>query len=179
MKQTAIIGLVLLVLGGVLARALFPKTVREVVPPRIVTQWDTVQKLDTAWITREVQKTKWDTVYLERVISAKPETVVVSRMTPVSGMRYLIVGEKVGDSTTALGFTVKANPADSTTILLDLWQTRWWTAGPLRSISVDTFPPRIAFYDPPKESSKCGFFCKAKLALVGGGIGYGVCTLSQ
>jgi hypothetical protein len=179
MKMTVIVGLVLLVLGGVLTRSLFPKTIRQVVPPRIVTQYDTVEKLDTAWITREVQKTKWDTVYLERVITARPETVVVSRMTSVTGLRYLIVGEKVGDSTTALGFTVKANPQDSTTILLDLWQTRWWTAGPLRSIATDTFPPRISFYPAPEVSKNCGWWCKTKLVLASGGVGYGVCTLAQ
>jgi hypothetical protein len=138
-----------------------------------------VVKIETKWVTKEIEKTKWDTVYLERVVTARPETVVVSRMTPVTGLRYLIVGEKVGDSTTALGFTVKANPQDSSTILLDLWQTRWWTAGPLRSVSTDTFPPRISFYPAPEVSKDCGWWCKTKLVVSAAGVGYGVCTLAQ
>lgn len=179
MKQTLIVGLVLLVLGGVLTRTLFPKTVTKATPPRIVTQWDTVEKLETKWVTKEIERIKWDTVYLERVVTARPETVVVATMRPISGLRYLIVGEKVGDSTTALGFTAKANPQDSSSILVEMWQTRWWTAGPLRSVSLDTMPPRIAFYPAPEEEKNCGWWCKTKLVLGSAGVGYGVCTLAQ
>lgn len=179
MKQTAIIGIVLLILGGFLARTLFPKTVERVLPPRIVTQYDTVERIDTRYLDRVIRETKWDTVYLERVVTAKPETVLVATMRPISGLRYLLVGEKAGDSTTALGFTAQADPSDSTRILVNLWQTRWWTPGPLLSFSLDTLPPRVHFGEFPVPKKNCGFLCKTGLVLAGTGVGSGVCMLAK
>lgn len=179
MKQTVIIGLVLLVLGGFIARVLFPKTIERVAAPRIVTQYDTVERLDTTWLKKEVETIRWDTIYTERVVTAKPETVYVAELRPVSGVRFLSVGKKAGDSTTAVGFTVRPDTSDSTKVLVSMWQTRWWTPGPLLSLSIDTLPPRVEFGEFPVPKKDCGFFCKTGLVLAGVGVGGGVCMLAK
>ena len=161
---------VVLILVGVVAlgHQFWPRTVEVITPPRIHTVYDTVTTLDTAFITRVVTKTKWDTVYLERVTTTPPETLYV---TPdLFGLTLLDVG-KVGDSTVARGFhifDVDGNPA------LQSWQTQWWTAGPLKSISLDTFPPRISFLPAPQPHRRCDFWCQLKIAGLAGGIGLGV-----
>lgn len=152
-----------------LSRQFWPRTVEVVHPPRIRTVYDTVTRLDTAFVTRIVERTKWDTVYLERVTMTPPETLYV---TPdMFGLTLLDVGQSIGDSTVARGFhifDVDGFPA------LQSWQLQWWTAGPLKSLSLDTFPPRIAFLPPSPVQKRCDFWCQAKLAALAGGVGLAV-----
>ena len=149
-------------------RELFPKRIERLTPPRIITVYDTVRALDTAWVRRVVKQT--DTLYLERVTLTLPETVYV--IPRLNGLTALAVG-KPGDSTLARGFTLM--PSDSGSGLLIGWQAQWWTPGPLRGFSLDTFPPRLSFYDPPGKS--CGLFCKVKHYAIGAAGGWAVCKL--
>jgi hypothetical protein len=169
------IPLLVAVLGaGFIGRSLFPKTVEVVTPPRIVTHYDTVQTIDTAWVTRLVRETKWDTVFLERVVTAAPETL---RVCPeLRGLTTLTVGQRPGDSTVAQGFALTVR---DTLVLLERWQTQWWTPGPLRAFSLDVFPPRVAFWEPPKAVKGCGFFCQLSHYGVGGAVGWAGCELKN
>ena len=175
MKYAPWLALLVVALGaGYMGRTLFPKTVQIATPPRIVTQYDTVARLDTAWVTRLVRETRWDTVYLERVMTAAPETL---RVCPdVRGLTTLTVGQQPGDSTVARGFALSVR---DTLVLVERWQAQWWTPGPLKAFSLDVFPPRVAFWDPPKVVKGCGFFCTASHYVVGGAVGYAACELKN
>lgn len=164
MKTAALMALILATVF--LTRSVWPKEVRIPSEPRIVTVYDTVPQLDTVWKTRTLERTRWDTAYLERVTVTEPETVTVERAYML-GLTAILVGEKVGDTTMAFGFWQGPNPHTGQEERRN-WRTIWYTAGPLQAISLDTFPPRAAFYNPPKPPKVCGLGCK--LAHVGAGI---------
>ena len=63
---------VLAIAFALILRSLWPRTVEVVSPPRITTRFDTVRTLDTVHITRTLRATVFDTVFLERVITAAP-----------------------------------------------------------------------------------------------------------
>jgi len=161
---------ILLALVAIVAiRELFPKRVRIVLPPRIITVHDTVRHLDTAWVTRIRRQT--DTVNLvERVTVTVAETLHVCP--GAIGLTALEVGRRVGDSTLAHGFVLKSESAG---MIRRRWQAQIWTAGPLRSLVLDSLPPRLSFYDPPPAG--CGFFCKLKLLGIGGAGGFSACAV--
>lgn len=170
MKPQALWIIVLAIAGAIGLRELFPKQIRIPSPPRIVTQYDTLRVLDTAWMV----KLRHDTVKInvvERVTVTVPETV---RVVPdLTGLTALQIAPKVGDSSLAAGFTVAH---DSSGYLLNRWQTQLYTLGPLKSLTVRAGGMIGAqFYDPPKPS--CGFFCTLKHYAVGGLIGYGSCRV--
>jgi hypothetical protein len=129
-----------------------PRTILAV--PTIVTVYDTVEHVDTLWKTKLVKTEHWDTVLTERVVTAKPETVYTSLT--FSGMTQVMVPGKRGDSTKVLGLTIQTG--DSGTIT-SRWQVNYWTKGPLRALSLDTFPPRISYSEPPKT---CNVVCSLK-----------------
>ena len=173
MKQA--LGIVaLLIAAAFLGHWLFPRQVPGVPPPpRIITVWDTVATIDTAWITRVRTIIKHDTTNLiERVTVTVPETVAVCPA--IAGITALDVGEHVGDSTLVGGFQI--TPLASG-IALSRWQAQVWTAGPLRSVLLDTLPPHFAFYPAPQEPRTCGFFCQATRVGVGALIGFGACAI--
>jgi hypothetical protein len=157
------VALLVLVIGSALiARSLFPRTVTMTGVPRIVTQYDTVRTLDTAWVVR----LRRDTVRMnvtERVTVTVPETVYVARVW--RGITAVSVGAQVGDSTLVQGFT--AEPLDSGTAHR-AWTVQFYTAGPLRSLVLDSLP-RVTFYDPPLPA--CRFFCKVGHYALGGVVG--------
>ena len=78
------VGWVLLVFVAALAfRSIFPKRITTPAVPRIVTVWDTVRVIDTAWVTRLRRDTLTVNV-TERVTVTVPETLyVVPRLTGV------------------------------------------------------------------------------------------------
>lgn len=122
--------------------------------PRIVTQYDTVRTIDTAWVT----ELKHDTVYrvnvVERVTHTPPETVY--RVPPLTGLLALAVGHP-GDSTLLLGFHVEP---ESTHYTIRRWQYQYWTPGPLKSVGFTaTGTPAVDFYPPP---ATCAWRCKAQ-----------------
>lgn len=123
--------------------------------PRIVTQYDTVRTIDTAWVTR----LKHDTVYrvnvVERVTHTPPETVY--RVPSLTGLLALAVGQRVGDSTLLLGFHVQP---DSVRYAITRWQYQYWTSGPLKSVGFTaTGTPAVDFYPAPPT---CDWRCKAQ-----------------
>lgn len=160
------VGWILLALVAALAfRSIFPKRITTPAIPRIVTVWDTVKVIDTAWVTRLRRDTLTVNV-TERVTVTVPETLyVVPRLT---GVVAVAVGEKVGDSTLVGGFTIA--PADSGYTRRG-WQVQFYTLGPIRSLVVDSVP-RLTFYPPPPPP--CRFFCKAGHYAVGIALGAGI-----
>lgn len=155
---------------GLMFRSLFPKTV--VGMPRIVTQYDTVRTLDTAWVTR-IRKDTIRVNVLERITVAVPETVLVIPET--RGFTALSVGRKVGDSTLVAGFTL--SPLDTGYTRRD-WLLTYYTTGPLKSLALN--PPEgtfaVNFYDPPKPS--CGAWCKIGHYALGAAVGAGATALA-
>lgn len=159
--------LVLAIGSGLMFRSLFPRVERIPSPPRIVTVYDTVPRLDTIWRTRWRESVRWDTLPAEVVtVASVPETVYVAP--PLYGLLLLDVPETVGDSTVGEGFAIM--PSDSGYVRLD-WRMQWWTSGPLRAMSLDTFPPRIAFWPAPKPMRSCGFLCSLGHYAVGAAAG--------
>lgn len=147
------IALVCMIVVGVVGRR------PELVPqPIIVTQYDTVRVLDTAWVTR----LKHDTVYttktniVERVVTTPPETVFVVPAT--SGLTAISVAPARGDSTLLLGFSIA--PLDGTYVMTH-WERQFWTPGPLRSVRMIGATPAVQFDDPPPT---CPLKCKARWA---------------
>lgn len=127
--------------------------------------YDTVERVDTAWKVKLVTKTHWDTIYTERVVIAKPETVYIN--STYSGVTQITVPKTIGDSTKILGLTV--SKIDST-FLLRRWQVNYFTPGPLAALSADTFPPRVKFYEAVKG---CNVGCSLKKVGIGVLIGFG------
>ena len=137
---------------------------RPVAIPTIVTQYDTVKVIDTAWIT----KLKHDTIYkqniVERYVYQKPETVKV--FTPLNGLLAVFVPQRLGDTTRAFGF--KMQKPDSN-YLLSYWEYDFWTTGPLRSMRLlSTGGVATDFYDPPET---CDKKCKLKIGCCEGETG--------
>jgi hypothetical protein len=137
--------------------------------PRIVTQYDTVTQLDTAWITR-VRKDTIRVNVIERVTVTVPETL---RVLPprVDGITALSVGRRVGDSTLVHGFTLA--PLD-TGVSRRTWTVQAYTAGPLRGLVLDSLP-RFSFYPVPKRP--CNLGCVAKYVGIGVLAGFGVASV--
>lgn len=150
-----------------------PKTVYT--PPEIVTRWDTIAVLDTAWIDR----VRIDTINLTReVLVQRTDTVLLARvdtvwaLDPIVGINAVSVGEEWGDTTRIAGFKLTA---ESDTLRLRRWQTTHFTAGPLGGIVVDSIPPLVWFHPMPPDP--CRFGCKAKIAGIGGLTGAAVALL--
>jgi len=130
-----------------------PRTI--LTPPRIVTQYDTVKAIDTAWVTKLKHDTVYQTNIVERVTHAKPETVFVLPQT--NGVSAVSVPEKYGDSTLVGGFSISR--ADSG-YAITRWQYQYWTPGPLKSLALTpNGTPAVDFYAPPPT---CDTKCKAK-----------------
>ena len=164
------IGIILLAVGGfILLRSLFPKTVTVVGAPRIVTQYDTVKVIDTAWVTRLRRDTLKVNV-TERVTITVPETIYVLPRVE-RGITAVAVGEHVGDSTLVGGFTL--TPLDSG-ISRQAWTVQFYTLGPVKSLVLDSLP-RLTFYAPPKPS--CGVFCKLGHYVIGASVGFGLAAI--
>lgn len=162
--------------GALVLRSLFPVTVPGA--PRIVTQYDTVTVIDTAWRVR----LRRDTVKVnvtERVVITIPETVFV--MTPLKGITAVSVGARVGDSTLVGGFSFE--PLVDSGWTKRSWQAQYYTLGPLKSLVLDTSmaAPAINFFDYPGKP--CGRWCKLGHYLLGGSVGAGttavVCLLRK
>ena len=161
------VGWILLAFVAALAfRSIFPKRITTPAVPRIITQFDTVRVIDTAWVTRLRRDTLTVNV-TERITVTVPETLyVVPRL---DGLTALAVGEKVGDSTLVGGFSLA--PAD-TGYEFRRWQVQFYTLGPVRSLVMDGSTPRVTFYPPPPPP--CRLFCKAGHYLVGAAFGAGI-----
>lgn len=166
-------GIVVLIAFALVIRDLFPKRVEVARPPRIVTVWDTVQVVDTAW----VQRLRVDTVkvnVLERVTVTVPETLYV--FPTVHAIVGASFGQKVGDSSLVAGYSLA--PVDSL-FLRRNWVAQFYTLGPARSLVMDGSVPRMTFYDPPPKG--CDFWCSLGKYVTGGtigaGAGYALCKL--
>lgn len=166
--KSAILWVATVVAAILLVRSLWPRTVEVPSAPRIVTQYDTVARLDTAWITR----LRHDTIRVnvtERVVVTVPETIYAAPR--VRGMTALHAGKRVGDSTLVGGFVLE--PLDSGYTRRE-FLVQFYTLGPVRSVTIDSVP-RITFY--PVPAKPCQFFCKAGHYLTGAAIGFGVASL--
>lgn len=152
-----------------------PEEVERIVP-RIHTVHDTVtlENFDTAWVERVREVTRVDTINLTEVVTvAVPETVTV--VPRIACATSLDVPPTWGDSTMIGGLRIDPMGSDYT---LTKWQAQYFTTGPLRSVMVDSVPPRVAFWPPPPRPKKgCGFFCSLKKYALGGITGYGLCQL--
>lgn len=171
---TWVVAVLLLVVAiglGLMFRSMWPKTVASA--PRIITQFDTVKVLDTAWVTR-IRRDTIKVNVVERVVVTVPETIYVAPR--VRGITAFHAGQNVGDSTIVGGFTLE--PLDSGYTRRE-WLVQFYTLGPVRSLVTDSVP-RITFY-PPVTS--CGRWCSLKKYLLGGSVGAGAgllaCTLTQ
>jgi hypothetical protein len=166
-------GLVVAVAGALILRTLFPRSIARVVPPRTITVYDTVVRLDTAWVARRIRETRVDTVRLERLTVTAPETV---RVCPrLAGLTFLEVPAQVGESTVALGFQTIAQ---DTGAVVRRWRAQWWTVGPLRALAVDSGPPRISFYPVARARPPCGVGCQLGHYATGAALGAGLAGLA-
>lgn len=157
-------GAVVVIGVSIMVRELFPKKVLQ--PIRIELQVDTVETVDTLWRT----KLKTDTLWQTRQVVQKPETVY--RVPPLVGLTALAVA-KVGDTTRAGGFRLV--PLD-TGYTLNLWQSAWYTPGPLTGLSIPTEGnPRVSFGPPVRD---CGFGCTLKHYLTGAIVGGGTAGIA-
>ena len=173
MSSKTVAWLILVVIVAIIARSLFPKTVEKQLPPivRIQTQYDTVQTVDTLW--KDKLRVVHDMVNLvERVVVSVPETVRVLPRTV--GVTAVSVPPKFGDSALVTGFDI--TPTDSV-YLKRMWTAQYFTTGPLRSLIMDSVPPKVEFFPPPKVVKGCGFFCSVTKYLEGGVGGFAVCKV--
>ncbi len=157
------------VIGILLVRQFFPRTVEISTPPIIRTVRDTVRTLDTAWVVK--LRTKTDTLYRERITVTLPETVYVAPR--LWGLTALNVAPQRGDTTVAQGFSIE--PGDSGQLLTMDWRVQWWTPGPLRGLTILPNDVRAQWGEPPKPG--CGFLCAVKKYAIGAGAGWALCKL--
>lgn len=144
--------------------------------PQIQTVYETVTHIDTAWKVKVVKETKWDTLLVEKVIIAQPETVVVTDTVKVimTGVTTVQVGQKFGDTTKVLGQTITA---DTGGVYKRPWEVSYFTTGPLKSLNVeDSLPPKVDFGEFPINKT-CNLGCKFKIVLVTVGLTIGIIKL--
>uniref|UniRef100_A0A6M3KV77 Uncharacterized protein n=1 Tax=viral metagenome TaxID=1070528 RepID=A0A6M3KV77_9ZZZZ len=141
--------------------------------PRIHTVHDTVRQLDTAWVTRVRTELRVDTINLTEVVTlVKPETVtVVPRIVCATS---LDVPPTWGDSLMVGGLRIDPSGSEYT---LTRWQAQYFATGPLRSMIVDSIPPRLNFWPAPPVVKGCNWWCSTKKYALGVGIGYSLCRL--
>lgn len=166
MKQNLALVLFAVVLGGVLARECFPRTIEILSAPVIQTVYDTVY--DTVRVPLLPPKLPQQPNYVLRV------TTNLAPVVPTYAIErpnlWPILNATIGGS--------RGDTSRMTTINLSSGQTATslvWTAGPLTGVWADTTPkPRIVFgnYSPRKGLS---LWTKLKW----GGIGYGVRTVQD
>lgn len=170
---------ILAIVGALVLRSFFPRTetetkliVHRTPPVRDTASIDSLQRTITS-LQAKIKRTKPDTLYLERVTSAPPDTVY--RVPELVGLYGLLVGKNVGDTT--LGFGYRVHPLD-TGYTINPWTAVWLTPGPVSSFSFDhDGTPMLGFYDPPKPRKDCNLFCKLGHYAVGGVGGYAICKL--
>lgn len=172
MKAQAVAVVVLVVAAALAGRALFPKTVKVPTPPRIVTQYDTVEVIDTTWVTRVVHDTvKAKPLPAEKVVVTVP--VYVERAPKLVGITALSIAQAIGDSSLAVGFSLA--PQDSG-YALRRFTSQHYTTGPLRSLVLGADGlPRLSFYDPVPPP--CTLGDKVEYGGIGGGISLGLYLL--
>lgn len=136
--------------------------------PRIITQRETVtvHEFDTLKVVRwlRANPVSPETTYLERVITAKPETL--HTCAGLAGLTELRVG-KLGDSTVATGFQM-AEMAPGVTGVQG-WFMQWYTPGALTGLTVT--PTGVVNASWGKPPPICDFLCKAKLVILAAGAG--------
>jgi hypothetical protein len=162
-----------ILLGGLalaLTISVLTRPGRQQVIPTIVTRYDTVSMTEFVHDTQWVTKLKHDTVYkvniVEKVITTPPETLRVFYTT--SGVTALRVGEKFGDTTKVLSFTLAPKDSSPPRFLLTRYQYNYFTPGPLASLALSPEgKPVVGFYDPPPV---CNLSCRAKYTGAGAAI---------
>jgi len=148
-------------------------TVLRPLPPRIVPQRETVTVVQFRTLTQHLTVVQPETTFLERVVTAPPETVRV--LTHLTGIQEVRVGRRYGiDSTVAVGFAAMKRDTD-TVVTIQPWLYQWYTPGPLRALSVSHADITATFDAPPKPPCRVG--CALKKYLIGGGIGYAACRV--
>lgn len=173
MNKNTILVIILVVLTSLIARELFPKNRDVVVPgppsrPDTIFVQDTVIATDTLFSTRTVFST--DTVNLvQTVLIADTVRIPVGSILPVRKyVEAVEVGETLGDSTWVTGTSFAS---DSSGMRFVPFAQSIWTAGPFRSLRTEGDSIRIDFGEFAKDNS-CGFFCRAKLVILGAATGF-------
>lgn len=150
---------IIVVLSIIAVRGLIPNSSPKPIPT-IITKYDTVQVIDTEWVTKLKHDTVYKTNIVEKVIASKPETVLV---TPdLVGITALQAGKKPGDTTDVYGFQI----ADSGKVLSH-WQYQFYSTGPLKSVSMAGQKPAMDFYDPPRACHEVRAFGYGAAAITG------------
>jgi hypothetical protein len=143
-------------------------------PPEIITRYDTVTRLDTAWYPSPPETV---TVPPRVVVHVDTFTVVVDcpapDFSPTHGVSVLLSPYGWGDTLRVGGFTFE--PLDSSLIRRD-WQASYFAMGPIKSMRFvgDTIPPVFDFY--PQPPPPCGFGCSLKKYIIGSAAGAAIAT---
>jgi len=149
--------LMLGIIAGLIAVAIAGRKPQLVPIPLIVTRYDTVRVIDTAWVATLKRDTVYKTNIVERVVTTPPKTVTV--VPPLNAVTSVSVGKQRGDSSLLLGVSVL--PKNDGTYTIMHWERQFWTPGPLHSIRMVGQTPAVTFYDPPPT---CPLKCKAHWA---------------
>jgi hypothetical protein len=105
-------------------------------PPEIVTKYDTVLRIDTAWIER-VRTVRVQVPTPVRTVTVQvPETVTVINH---SGVTAISSGYEWGDTLRVFGFTIESG-------LMRRWEVAYFGTGPFRSMLLDSLPPTVTFW---------------------------------
>ena len=177
MNKIKYLGVALMIIAAsVMTRNLFPKTVATPPPPpRIVTVYDTVPEIDTAWVDKVRIVVEKDTVPLTEYVTITVRDTVEVCPT-LSGVTAIDVGPAVGDSTMIAGFDLTNT---GTALTMERWTRRYWTPGPLQALAFTPEGVDVSFgiYVPPVKP--CGFWCKFGHYTTGAAIGFGGCLIAK
>lgn len=144
MKQTIILVLLAVILGGVLARELFPRREQVLKPvPQIVTVHDTVHT-PANLKTVEVFTTDTVKIVISETLHDVPQMLVdvdTESRRHVWPILNVQIGESRGDTSQVTTFSLISG---------GIGVSKIWTPGPLKAMWVDsTQTPRMSFYEPP------------------------------
>ena len=156
--------------AALIGRLLFPVEVdRPVDVPRIITVHDTIETIDTTWITRVRTDVIRDTINLVEVVTVERADTLY-QCPPVLGVYALEIPNVWGDSTLVGGF--KLTPVD-TGYTYERWRAQYFTPGPLRAMIADSLPPVMSFWPAP-PICRCNSLTKT---LIGAAGGFLACTV--
>lgn len=167
MKQSLLLAVLAAVLGGVLVRECFPRTIQGPIPvPTIVTVHDTTH--DTVRIAPPklppmpnlVMRVTFHTPIQIRV-DAPPE-----ERSPLWPVLNAQIGKSRGDTSQVITFSLRSGQTAVSKI---------WTPAPLRAIYADTTAtPRLDFYEPELRRA-VSLWTKVKWTSVG----FGLCRVQE
>lgn len=174
--QTVLLAVLAAILGGLVARELWPNTETVIRQGPTVTDTLYVDRLEVDTIIEVREIVTSDTVRIPyTVILSDPQTYDCPNLPRIRGITRVAAGQGFDDTTKVSVVDVWA---DGRQIAVQQSVEKWWTPGSITYLEASD-PLRVDFEPWPDAEDTCGFGCKLLWYAVGVGSGMVVWELAR